>query len=53
LIDFETFEEVEDDGQKTVGSRWVITKKENMMAKRKIIRQELLQKVFSKRSNLR
>jgi hypothetical protein len=25
---FETFEEVDDVGQKTVGSRWVITKKE-------------------------
>ena len=29
LKDFDTFEEVEDEGQKTVGSRWVVTKKEN------------------------
>ena len=29
LKDFNTFEEVEDEGQKTVGSRWVVTKKEN------------------------
>ena len=29
LKDFDTFEEIEDEGQKTVGSRWVVTKKEN------------------------
>ena len=28
LTDFDTFEEVADEGQKTVGSRWVLTKKE-------------------------
>ena len=28
MLDFDTFEEVKDEGQKTVGSRWVITRKE-------------------------
>merc|ERR1711905_84046 len=32
---FDTFEEVSDEGQKTVGSRWVITKKEKQDGERK------------------
>ena len=28
MKEFDTFEEVDDEGQKTVGSRWVITRKE-------------------------
>ena len=33
LLDYETFEEVKDKGQMTVGSRWVITEKEVNMDK--------------------
>ena len=28
LLDFDVFEEVEDKGQETIGSRWVVTAKE-------------------------
>ena len=28
LMDYSTFEEVEDEGQETIGSRWVVTQKE-------------------------
>ena len=28
LINYSTFEEVQDEGQETIGSRWVVTQKE-------------------------
>ena len=28
LLDYDTFEEIKDKGQETIGSRWVITQKE-------------------------
>ena len=29
LLDYDIFEEVKDEGQETIGSRWVVTEKEN------------------------
>ena len=28
LAEYETFEEVDDEGQETIGSRWIVTEKE-------------------------
>ena len=36
LKDFDTFEEVAEEGQKKVGSRWVITKKDKVNDQRKM-----------------
>jgi len=43
---YDTFEEVEDVGQETIGSRWVITKKEKQDGQKTIIKARLVAKGF-------
>ena len=48
LLDYDVFEEVEDKGQETIGSRWVVTAKKSMMVKSKRLKQGLLLVDFKK-----
>ena len=52
LQDFGTYEEVQDEGQKTVGSRWVITKKEEHDGQKKKIKARIVAKGFHEQKNL-
>ena len=38
LLDYDVFEEVKDEGQETIGSRWVVTAKKIMMDRSKRLR---------------
>ena len=40
LETYEAFEEIDDEGQETIGSRWIVTEKESMMGRSKIIGQD-------------
>ena len=52
LEKYEVFEEVEDEGQETVGSRWVITKKEKSNEKKKNCNGRLVVKLFQEKEGL-
>ena len=41
LLDYDVFEEVKDEGQEIIGSRWVVTEKKNMMARNYRPKQDL------------
>ena len=38
---YETFEEIYDEGQETIESRWIVLRKRSMMDKSRFIRQDL------------
>ena len=42
MFNYEVFEEVEDEGQETIGSRWVITKKEKADGQKKVYKGRLV-----------
>ena len=49
LMDYSTFEEVEDDGQETIGSRWVVTQKEKHDGQKTEYKARLVARGFQER----
>ena len=46
LKDYETIEEVKDEGQETIGSRWVVTQKEKNDGQKQDYEAQLIARVF-------
>ena len=46
LLDYEVFEEVKDEGQETIGSRWVVTEKEKHDGQKQKTKARLVARVF-------
>ena len=49
LETYETFEEVEDIGQETIGSRWIVTKKEKHDGQKQMYKARLVARGFQER----
>ena len=46
---YETFEEVEDEGQEAIGSRWIVTKKEKHDGQKQMYKARLVARGFQEK----
>ena len=49
LETYETFEEVEDEGQETIGSRWIVSRKEKHDGQKQMYKARLVARGFQER----